>query len=71
MTPRGATIAKCLESMDVDSSSAFVACGNIDEEWKLVKKAYYKKILVAHPDKGGDVWRGVSSLFPVRVIFRL
>ncbi|KAH8095967.1 hypothetical protein JL720_3304 [Aureococcus anophagefferens] len=61
MAPRGATIAKCLESMDVDSSSAFVACGNIDEEWKLVKKAYYKKILVAHPDKGGDV-RGVREV---------
>ncbi|KAH8076371.1 hypothetical protein JL721_369 [Aureococcus anophagefferens] len=67
MTPRGATIAKCLESMDVDSSSAFVACGNIDEEWKLVKKAYYKKILVAHPDKGGDAaaFREVNVAFEV------
>lgn len=67
MAPRGATIAKCLESMDVDSSSAFVACGNIDEEWKLVKKAYYKKILVAHPDKGGDAaaFREVNVAFEV------
>ena len=67
MAPRGATIAKCLESMDVDSSSAFAACGNIDEEWKLVKKAYYKKILVAHPDKGGDAaaFREVNVSFEV------
>ena len=54
MPARGATIAKCLASFDVDSASAFAACGNIEDEFKVIKKAYHRKILVAHPDKGGD-----------------
>ena len=67
MAPRGATIAKCLESMDVDSGTAFGACAGIDDEWKIIKRAYYAKILVVHPDKGGDA----ASFREVNVAFEL
>ena len=50
----GSTLARCLESLEVDSSSAFAACGNIVDEFKVVKKAYFKRVLATHPDKGGD-----------------
>ena len=67
MPARGATIAKCLASFDVDSASAFAACGNIEDEFKVIKKAYHRKILVAHPDKGGDAatFREVNASFEV------
>jgi hypothetical protein len=29
-------------------------CGTIEEEFSKVKKTYFKKVLVCHPDKGGD-----------------
>ena len=32
----------------------FDQCVNIEEQFILIKKAYFKKILVLHPDKGGD-----------------
>ena len=67
MAPRGATIARCLESIDVDPTTHFAAVANVDDEWKLVKKAYYKKALATHPDKGGDAaeFRDVQSAFEV------
>jgi len=38
----------CLGEID------FTECIALDQEWSVIKKAYFKKILVAHPDKGGD-----------------
>ena len=29
-------------------------CDSLQEEFKKIKKSYFRKILVAHPDKGGD-----------------
>ncbi|KAK7233334.1 hypothetical protein SO694_00109070 [Aureococcus anophagefferens] len=50
-----------------DAASAFAACGNIEDEFKVIKKAYHRKILVAHPDKGGDAatFREVNASFEV------
>jgi hypothetical protein len=42
-------------------------CSNLQEEFACIKKAYFKKVLSSHPDKGGDpaVFRNVQSAFEV------
>ena len=48
------SIAEHLITIDIDPSTAFADCLTLDDEFKIVKKAYHKKILVVHPDKGGS-----------------
>ena len=36
------------------SSFDFSACANVENEFSVVKKAYFKQALIHHPDKGGD-----------------
>eukprot|EP00747_Dinoflagellata_sp_TGD_P168083 gnl/TRDRNA2_/TRDRNA2_193700_c0_seq1.p1 gnl/TRDRNA2_/TRDRNA2_193700_c0~~gnl/TRDRNA2_/TRDRNA2_193700_c0_seq1.p1 ORF type:complete len:446 (+),score=83.23 gnl/TRDRNA2_/TRDRNA2_193700_c0_seq1:111-1448(+) len=62
----GATVKDCLVSMDV-SLSGLSSSGTLAAEWALIKKAYFKKILTCHPDKGGDaaVFRDVQTSFEV------
>ena len=47
------SIAEHLKIIGIDPSTAFIECLNLDDEFKVIKKAYFKKILVVHPDKGG------------------
>lgn len=47
------SIAEHLKTIGIDPSTAFIECLNLDDEFKVIKKAYFKKILVVHPDKGG------------------
>lgn len=44
------------ESLTVLSLNAdsFQGCASLEDEWKVVKKAFLKIALVSHPDKGGD-----------------
>jgi hypothetical protein len=49
----GKTINDCLKSVGVALAN-LSSCSTVDEEWKIIKKSYYKIILEAHPDKGGD-----------------
>lgn len=62
----GATVGACLESIEVDTA-VLSACSNVQEEFSCIKKAYFKKILACHPDKGGDpvVFRNVQGAFEV------
>ena len=48
------SIAEHLITIDIDPSTAFADCLTLDYEFKIIKKAYHKKILVVHPDKGGS-----------------
>ena len=48
---RGETIARCLESCAVDATTAFVSCGDVAEEFKVIRRAYHRKVLATHPDK--------------------
>lgn len=67
----GGSIKDCLATVGVGTKD-LAAAGTLSEEWSLLKKAYFKKILVVHPDKGGDaaVFRDVQATFEVlRKIF--
>ena len=37
-----------------EKEAALRACASIEEEFKVIKKAYFKAVLANHPDKGGD-----------------
>jgi hypothetical protein len=68
---KGDTVQACLALFGVDLVS-LAACGSVCDEWKAIKKGYFKTILMCHPDKGGDasVFRDVQSAFEVmRVLF--
>jgi hypothetical protein len=48
------TIKSCLVVIAPASHwLALTSCNNLEEEWSVVKKAYFKKIRAAHPDRGG------------------
>ena len=65
MAPKS-TVRSCLASLGVDAD-ALRDCADLSEEWGVVKKRYFKKILRCHPDKGGDAaeFRDVNSAFEV------
>lgn len=46
-------ISSCLKALGVDAT-AVSGLGSIEDEFKAVKKLYFKRVLVSHPDKGGD-----------------
>ena len=58
------TVETALAKLSV-SASSLAACADLDEEWSIIKKAFFRKALVAHPDKGGDTaaFRVVQSAF--------
>jgi hypothetical protein len=60
------TIKKCLDAIGV-TSAQLKECEDFQQEFSLIKKAYFKNILVSHPDKGGDanVFRDVQTSFEV------
>lgn len=41
--------------------------GSLDDEFKTIKKSYFKRVLVLHPDKGGDpeAFRSVQTAFEI------
>ena len=61
------TISECLKAVGVNAASSEWAttCTTIEDEWKVIKKAYFSKILISHPDKGGDpaVFREIQTSF--------
>ncbi|KAI8897827.1 hypothetical protein BC833DRAFT_592187 [Globomyces pollinis-pini] len=65
------TIKQCLDHIQI-SITSLESCSSLDEEFKLIKKAYFQKILKVHPDKGGDAgeFRAVNTAWEtIRVIF--
>jgi hypothetical protein len=47
------SIRECLGAIGIDPSVDFEGCENLPEEFAKIKKAYYRKALATHPDKGG------------------
>ena len=47
------SIQDCLQELQCDLE-LLQTCQTLDEEWGLIRKAYFKRVLRAHPDKGGD-----------------
>jgi curved DNA-binding protein CbpA len=45
----------------------FTDCVTLDDEWSVIKKTYFKRILIAHPDKGGDndTFRKIQTSFEI------
>ena len=61
-----ATVASCLAAINVQPD-ALTACSSLDDEFAIIKKAYFRRVLAAHPDKGGDAatFRKVQAAFEV------
>ena len=71
MTMSNKKISSCLDTIGV-LASHLEGCQTLREEFQGIKKVYFRKILEAHPDKGGDpqVFRSVQTSFEVlREIF--
>ncbi len=48
------TIKAYLKALGITSADPFAGATNMEGEFKVVKSAYFKLVLAAHPDKGGD-----------------
>ncbi|CAM9203075.1 unnamed protein product, partial [Hapterophycus canaliculatus] len=57
------SVRRCLASIGVDAARDLSRCSSLTEEFTAIKRAYFRKILVVHPDKGGDAaeFRDVNS----------
>jgi len=49
------SIPKCLTAIGISTDEIFSECDDITQEFKIIKRTYFAKILNEHPDKGGDV----------------
>lgn len=47
------SVADCLTSLGV-TAEALRGCTTLREEWQVIKKTYFAKVLRDHPDKGGS-----------------
>lgn len=52
-TMNGETIAQCLESLDVENDT-LCACQSMVDEWRHIKRCWFRMAKESHPDKGGD-----------------
>ena len=67
-TPRGDTVRGCLMTLGIDDpAGAFEGAENLEDEFKVVKRAWHKMCLATHPDKGGseEEFRAVQAAFDV------
>jgi hypothetical protein len=70
-TKRQRTIVQSLTDLGILATSSssdqqvFEGCSTRDEEFRVLKKHYYKQCLQHHPDKGGDaaIFRKVQTAF--------
>ena len=58
------SILDCLECLGANITD-LQCCQTLDEEWKAIRKAFLKRSLQTHPDKGGDAetFRKVRAAF--------
>ena len=58
------TVSSCLVHLQV-TVDILAECSNIEEEFGIIKKCYYKVCLKAHPDKGGsaEAFRNANEAF--------
>jgi len=62
------TLRECLTAIGIDVDAPLLAeAEGLDEEFRIIKKAYRTKVLETHPDKGGDPaqFRDVQASFEV------
>lgn len=60
------TVKECLLAMELEIFELQLCLGDLQEEFKLIKKAYFKRVLQCHPDKpNGDAatFRHVNAAF--------
>ena len=65
------TISDCFATLRVPVET-LTACHGLQEEWAVLRKAYFKSALANHPDKGGDAveFRKVQAAFEaLRALF--
>lgn len=65
------SVHACLAAIGLSVQDLCV-CTNLTEEFTLIKRAYFKKVLVVHPDKGGnpEEFRNVNTSFElIRSLF--
>ncbi|CAN0216891.1 unnamed protein product [Scytosiphon promiscuus] len=74
---RSSSVGRCLASIGVDATRDLGACSSLTEEFTKIKRAYFRKILVVHPDKGGDAaefrevnaaWELIRKLYEDRAV---
>lgn len=60
---KSTSVRRCLATIGVDAARDLGRCSSLTEEFTAIKRAYFRKILVVHPDKGGDAaeFRDVNS----------
>ncbi|KAL7541643.1 hypothetical protein ACHAXR_011088 [Thalassiosira sp. AJA248-18] len=60
-------LSSCLSDLGITDASPFEECDGIDEEFKVIKKAWTRKVMREHPDKGGDpaAFRATHAAFRV------
>jgi len=63
------TITACLITLGVTSADVS-GKQDIQQEFTVIKKAYFRGVLVAHPDKGGDakVFRELQQAWEVSLL---
>lgn len=59
------TVRQGLADLGIVNADFFADCTTRNEEFKVIKKQYYRQCLVTHPDKGGsaDAFRAVNTAF--------
>eukprot|EP00158_Paraphelidium_tribonemae_P005185 Partr_v1_DN27219_c0_g1_i1_m38967 len=58
------SVKDCLSWIKV-TIAQLAECTDLPQEWQTIKRAYFKQVLLCHPDKGGDAetFRCVNSAF--------
>lgn len=66
--PAGNTVKALLSTVGIEDPAAeFAGCDNLEDEFNVIKRAWHRSILAAHPDKGGDreVFQAIQAAFEV------
>ena len=58
----GGDLQSCLASLGVSAETLEVCGSDVDEEFKAIKKAYFKRILETHPVRRAASLRSLESL---------
>ena len=70
---RGETIARCLGEPRRRRGDGLRPAATWPRSSKVIRRAYHRKVLATHPDKGGDAqeFRDVQSAFEVSASFMI
>lgn len=57
-TPTAMKLSACLSALGITDAALFAECDDCSEEFKVIKKLYFKKILREHPVSLGSLEEG-------------